>query len=247
MKGYAEFEFDLREALLGKLISTFDAMENAGLTLSVARSLPEAQGVYQILLDNRVIYIGKTDAEAGLRDRLQRHARKILHRRGLDPGRVTFRALRIFVFTPMELEADMIAHYGARSVSWNGSGFGSNDPGRRRDATELKASHFDILYPIDLDRPLDLPTEDAISAADAFRVLKSSVPYLIRFESIGKTSHGDLESAKVKLTKDTTARRAIIEIFAELASGWQATALPGHVIIYKEARSYTHGAVIARS
>lgn len=249
MKGYAEFEFDLRAALLDKLVMTFDGMEGGELSQAAAIALPDAQGVYQLLLGGHVVYVGKTDADAGLRLRLQRHASKILHRRDLDPREVSFKALRIFVFTPMDLEAEIIKRYGGVSgASWNGSGFGSNDPGRERDTTKLKTDHFDIRYPIDLDRKLDVDLGASISAADALRILNSSVPYLIRWEGGARRPPDDLSATKVSLGKsETTARSALTAIVAQLPEGWQATELPGYAILYKEREEYAHGRVIARS
>lgn len=153
MRGYTEFEFDLPGALLTRLIEVLDALDAAPLDVANLLGIPEEQGVYQLLLDDRVVYIGKTDAEAGLHKRLSRHARKIIHRVGLDPRRVSFKTVRIFVFTAMDLESDLIRHYGGvKALDWNGSGFGSNDPGRERDTTKIDSKNYDATFPIDIDR-----------------------------------------------------------------------------------------------
>jgi hypothetical protein len=36
-------------------------------------------------------------------------------------------------------------------------------------------------------------------------------------------------------------------LIALLPAGWQATHLPGYIILYKENKNYVHGQVIARS
>src|ERR1041385_6312831 len=132
--GYVDFEFDLPEALLAKLIEIFAGLNSAPLTAESIEPIPEAQGVYQLFLDGKLVYIGKTDAEAGLKKRLIRHSEKILHRTNLDPAKVSFKAVRIYVFTAVDLESQLIKHYNVISaVEWNASGFGANDPGRRRD------------------------------------------------------------------------------------------------------------------
>src|SRR5205823_1069268 len=124
------------------------ALKFAPLTNENLANIPEAQGVYQLFLGDDLVYIGKTDAEAGLRKRLERHQAKIRHRQGLAPDSVNFKAVRIYVFTPMDLETQLIRHYGGeRKVRWNGSGFGSNDPGRQRDTTSFRAEHFDMIFP----------------------------------------------------------------------------------------------------
>ena len=79
--GYVEFEFDLPEALLARLVHVFADVTAAPLLPSIVAGIPEEQGVYQLFLDSGgvhdLVYIGKTDAASGLRDRLSRHAAKI--------------------------------------------------------------------------------------------------------------------------------------------------------------------------
>jgi hypothetical protein len=123
--GFSEFEFDLPDALLASLIVAFDNMNSAPLDLEHVGELPEAQGVYQLYLDDEIVYIGKTDAKSGLLKRLSRHACKIQHRQNLTVAQVTFKAIRVFVFTAVDLESQLIRHYrGVSPVSWNNGGFG---------------------------------------------------------------------------------------------------------------------------
>jgi hypothetical protein len=251
--GYVDFEFDLPEALLARLIAVLDGMESARLTSELLAKIPDAQGVYQLFLDNELVYIGKTDAEAGLRARLDRHNSKIQHRKVLNPDHVTFKAVRIYVFTAVDLETQLIAHYGGLAkVTWNGSGFGSNDPGRNRDTSTYKEGHFDALFPIDIDRLLDVTLPKSDSAAAVLGFLKGTLPYIFRFEgetSRSRAPHPDLQNTTVSMAKVTspTARRIIEEVLRQLPAGWQATKLPSHIILYKEDMAYPHGDIIARS
>lgn len=252
MTGYREFEFDLPEALLARLVVVLDAMGAARLNAESLAEVPEAQGVYQLFLDDHLVYIGKTDAEAGLNKRLVRHARKILHRTDLDPARVSFKAVRIFVFTAMDLEAELIRHYGGtKALAWNGSGFGSNDPGRQRDKTRVEDNNFDGQFPIDIDRKIDIAIAAGTTAADALATLKAALPYTFRFEGSGGRSrkpHRDLEDTSVSaLDGPISARSAVEHIVRALPAGWQATALPGYIILYKERVKYPRAEVIARS
>lgn len=250
-----DFEFDLPGALLARLIEVLDQMETVSLVTQDLEDIPEAQGVYQLFLENELVYIGKTDAEAGLRRRLQRHQKKVQHRAGLSPEDVGFKAVRIYVFTAIDLETQLIAHYGGLSeVRWNGSGFGANDPGRNRDGTKYKDDHFDMLYPIDIDREIDLgaPRSVLINAAELLAKLKVVLPYVFRFEGGGGRSrkpHPDLDKTKVMLPKNmvTTARSVIQAVVSQLPHGWQATQLPSHIILYKEDKAYPQGQVIAKS
>src|SRR5690606_30796551 len=89
--------------------------------------------------------------DAGLTTRLTTHAAKICGRPNLR-GRVRFKAVQVLVFSAMELETLLIRHYKATGapMSWQHSGFGSNDPGRQRDHTKYKEAHFDVRHPIDV-------------------------------------------------------------------------------------------------
>ena len=257
--GYDEFEFDLPEALLKRLIDALDDVLPTPLTAEALAHLPEVQGVYQLFLkrgDDRLdrVYIGKTDSEAGLKKRLLKHARKVRHRVGLEPEAVYFKALRVFVFTAVDLETQLIKHYGGvKAVEWNGSGFGANDPGRERDTTKYKPKHFDAQFPIDIDRPLDAEFPSEGSAAELLKALKRAVPYLIRFETISqhsRTAHADLESTRVALSAADlqSPATAIAGVIAKLPAGWHATMLPSHVIIYKnDDRKFPSGRRLATS
>jgi hypothetical protein len=244
IEGFREFEFNLPDALLTSLIEAFDGMESAPLLRVHVAPLPDAQGVYQLLHDGKIVYVGKTDGEAGLRQRLNRHAFTIQHRCNLDESLVKFRVLRVFVFTTIDLETQLIKHYGGiTKVKWNNSGFGSNDPGRERDTTKIKVGGFDDLFPIDLDRPIELTDLDApFTVAKMLATLRRKVSYIIRNQR-----SSDLLAEVNPSPGLTTAREVIQSVVASLPPGWQATMLPGRIILYPEQRSYPAGVVIARS
>jgi len=248
--GFEEFEFDLPPALLKQLILKLDTMKSATLTESAVQPIPNDQGVYQLLLKGEVVYIGKTDADAGLNLRLRRHAHSIQHRRNLTPSDVTFKAVRVFVFTAMDLEEQLIRHYRPLGAeSWNNSGFGSNDPGRERDTTKVNPKGFDARYPIDIDIPLAW-TRPSVGPASAFlEALYEELPYTLRVQRSdgSKSVHPELSSTVSMPTGDMSVRQAMSVIVGSLPPGWQATALAGRVILYKEHREYSHGVLIARS
>lgn len=251
MSCYTEFEFDLPGALLERLVNSFEEMDGGPLDSKTVADIPNEQGVYQLFLDNNLVYIGKTDADAGLRSRLARHAKKILHRRNLIPTRVSFKAIRVFVFTAMDLESDLIKHYGGtKNVAWNGSGFGSNDPGRRRDTSEVKDNHYDWQYPVNIDEEINFTSQPGGSVADALSKLRQTLPYTLRYETqqSGRTPHPELQEAILEPIRSPSTCRLIIEkALLKLPAGWQATALPGYVIIYRENRNYDRAEVISRS
>lgn len=249
--GFVEFEFDLPGALLQRLVDVFKDMADAPLDAAVVATIPDAQGVYQLFFDGKLSYIGKTDAEAGLYKRLTRHAKKIQHRIALDPARITFRAVRVFVFTAVDLETQLIKYY--KTETWNGSGFGSNDPGRERDTTNYKADHFDAMFPIDIDRLLPgfvIPIEG--TAAQVFQLLRDQIPYTFRAQGKAPKSrkpHPDIASTRVTVPAGTpsTTRDIIRAVVRQLPPGWQAVRLPSHVILYKESKVYESGETLARS
>ncbi|AVA21975.1 hypothetical protein NXC24_CH02338 [Rhizobium sp. NXC24] len=47
--------------------------------------------------------------------------------------------------------------------------------------------------------------------------------------------------------KPATTREVISAVLSVLPAGWQATALPGRIIMYREHRDYSAGVVIGRS
>ncbi|MGO7445146.1 GIY-YIG nuclease family protein [Rhizobium ruizarguesonis] len=253
-EGYVEFEFDLPAALLDSLVAEFAKMSSASLTHEHTVQVPDEQGVYQLLVGGQVVYVGKTDADSGLRGRLSKHAWTIQHRQNLSPADVQFKAARVFVFTAMDLEKLLIRHYAqtAGEVWWNFSGFGSNDPGRNRDQTELKAAGFDAVYPIDLDHPVDIKSDGGVPAFRVLDALRAELPYTLRAEGEAgrvRKPHVDLVTSIVQpfAAKPGTTREVITSVLGALPQGWQATALPGRVILYREEREYSAGTVIGRS
>ena len=244
---FKEFEFDLPAALLNDLVALFARMSQAPLDSPHVKKIPEEQGVYQLFLNDQLAYIGKTDSEAGLNKRLARHTQKIWHRTGLAPGQVSFKAVRIFVFTAVDLEQQLIRHYEkieGIKLAWNNSGFGANDPGRERDTSKLKENHFDLVYPIDIDATLvKFPIKGEFSIAEVLSTLKAAVPYTLRFQNAGgsKKPHPDLVSTKVTISSGKLDTRRILRLVQiALGSTWQVTKLPGYVIVYKESKLYPH-------
>lgn len=251
--GYVELEFDLPGALLQAILQRFEAMQPAGLTPENAGQIPEEQGVYALFLKqtNSLVYIGKTDSEAGLRHRLSRHSRKIVGRRNINPGDVQFKAIRLFVFTAMDLETALIKHFGGvKEVAWNNSGFGSNDPGRKRDTSDYKNDHFDMLYPIELDESFVEFNLGEYTVSDVMKRLKEELPYTIRFQRPGRSSfHKDYEQSRITIHRPSMTTREILHACGQaLPHGWHITALPSHIISYKNDRNtYDHGEAILKS
>lgn len=242
LSAYEELEFDLAGALRERLIEMFVEMTAAPLTSAVvSQVVPNEQGVYQLFHEGQLVYIGKTDADAGLRARLNRHSLKILSRFGLDPDDVSFKAIRLFVFTVMDLETELLK---AGRPAWNGGGFGSNDPGRERDTTRIKVTNFDALYPLDIGGAIEIsiPAGTPVSAEEAIVAIQKGVPWKLRRQNLGGNSrkpHPDLATSTVRLSTSKGSAWALLgEVVSQLPAHWQATALRSHLILYKERRDY---------
>lgn len=247
MSGYGEFELDIPKVMRDQLPAFFATLPCEPLLAEAVAAIPErAQGAYLLLLDGELVYVGKTDAQVGFRTRLARHAQSIRHRRNLDPGRVTFKAARIFVFSTFDLETMLIEEYtralGLRPA-WNFSGFGSNDPGRNRE--DQKPAQFDLDYPIDIDRETDALPSGAHGLLEVVMALKTRLPYLFRYEADGtgvaawRGGHRDMMFRTMEVPEGRVTTRHLLELLlGALPEGWQVTVLPSRVILYREMRSY---------
>ncbi|THH35715.1 GIY-YIG nuclease family protein [Aliishimia ponticola] len=237
------------------ILERLDDIEAADLTVANMTDMPEEQGVYALYLKDpqRLVYIGKTDSEAGLKHRLTRHARKLIGRKNITAADVQFKAIRLYVFTAMDLEYALIQYHGGVSqVAWNNSGFGSNDPGKERDTTSYKPDHWDTQYPIDLDHVFVQFDPGDYSVDEVMGRLKTELPFLLRYQRPGRSRnsfHEDFERAKVTVAHRGATTRELLQLcMRALPHGWHATALPSHIIAYKDdRRRFPSGEEIARS
>jgi hypothetical protein len=246
--GYGEFELDIPEVMREQLPRFFETLLAEPLTAANVAGIPDrVQGAYLLFLDDILVYVGKTDAQAGFRNRLTRHCSNIQHRRNLDPARVYFKAVRIFVFSTFDLETMLIEeytrHYGLRPT-WNVSGFGSNDPGHNRE--EQQPAQFDLDYPVDIDRSVAITSPGEHTLMELVLALKKHLPYVFRYETDGSASgawrfgHSDMREKKILIPKEPITTRALLQlILNEIPADWQATVMPNRVILYRENRTYS--------
>jgi hypothetical protein len=243
VNGYDEFEIDVEAILRDQLPRFFTAVAPAPLTAENVAALPErAKGAYMLLLDDVPVYAGKTDTRHGFRDRLNRHSWTVQGRKGLDPARLSFKAVRIMVFSAFDVEAILIAEMkkeGVGSLPWNNSGFGSNDPGKNRDGQQ--PADFDQWYPVDIDFPIDGLPPGEMSLSEFLRVVKGKLPFLIRNAPLPD----DIRVTGLPTT--STVRDLLKMTIAALPPGWQVTVLHGRIIIYKENRDYPYKIEMFRS
>ena len=255
LPGYGEFEIDIPAVFKQQLPEVLEKIPEASLTLENVLALPErAQGGYVLLMNGKRVYVGKTDAAAGFQSRLRRHWNNIQDRVGLDPSKVTFKAVRIMVFHNFDVEDILIKRFAeidGQSLTWNNSGFGSNDPGHRRESQA--PAEFDLQYPIDIDRRKNIGAGNK-RILDVLVWLKDHLPYLLRYETEPRPTpkrpdatayytvgHVDQRDATVNFPNDQMSVREIMTALVNaLPIEWQCTVFADRVILYKEATKYPY-------
>jgi len=250
--GYVEYEIDIEKVLRTDLPGVLDGIALAPLTEERVRSIPErAKGAYVPFENGHPVYAGKTDTRHGFRDRLTKHAFTIQHRQNLDPTTISFKAIRILVFSNFDVEAiliDALRKADGTALQWNDSGFGSNDPGHRRETQE--PAQFDVERPIDIDRALGLEP-GTYSTLTLLIALKDKLPYVLRYQTDhlpGKKypehyrkGHEDQRSApSIAIGSGDTMRAILKKVLDTLPDGWRATAFPDRVILYKDTTPYVY-------
>ena len=108
----------------------------------------------------------------------------------------------------------------------------------------MTADHFDAAFPINLEVEVGLSAGQP-TMKRFLQLLKDSLPYTFRYERtlVGK---GEIAlSAALINAGRLTARQAFRILLTELPPGWQLTALPGRVILYKEAQPDVYDSALA--
>lgn len=143
-----------------------------------------------------------------------------------------------------------LKHYRALNngaAAWNGSGFGSNDPGRKRETANRRPEGFDAQHPINIDLQGEYLEPGTVSVSTALAALKAVLPYTLRYETLrderGRAQpgqpHPDLLATNVSIPPTPQTVRSLMQtIRAALGADWQATVFASHVILYKERQTY---------
>lgn len=244
---HADFKLSITKALADQLSAALQKLTPVPLTLESLNRLPDGPGVYQLYLDDEQVYVGK--ASKSLPTRLRKHHRKLSGRP--IPGKVSF----VCLYLEEDLEASapekmLLGKYEGkyertpgqhhRKLPWNNNGFGNNDPGRRRDRSIVEENHFDAIYPIDLDLIIDGPPSGVRKVGEVLATVKKQLPYLLRFEDPRKDKQAAHDySTRVEIPSEAISVRSLMKLaIGALPEGWQATALPGYLILYRESATY---------
>ncbi len=248
MPSYANFEIDIISALSSQLVDAFSQLDIGHLADEQIVSLPKGQGLYKLYHGDSLVYVGKAGQ---LRRRLEEHRFKISGRRNIEVSEMGFKCLFIHRnWTALAPEDSLIRHYreaGEGECAWNGNGFGPHDPGRDRETTDKRPDRFDSQYPIRKGWICDWIEPGPHNAFALVKRIKSDLPYLFRFETAGKGStkpHLDYRDLTITIPRDHMTAEELLRTIAQALPGWQATAFPSHLILYKESRGYRHGQVI---
>ncbi|MFG3496228.1 GIY-YIG nuclease family protein [Streptomyces sp. NPDC047928] len=227
---HKDFTLSITKALGDQLSAALDGLDRAPLAEENIARLKEKPGVYQLYLNDDFVYVGKADKS--LPTRLRNHLRKISGRRNISLGQMTFSCLYVAEdFSALAPEQLLISHHkGMGNIPWNNNGFGNKDPGRQRDSTVLKQNHFDVVFPIDLDRPIEGLSPGETTLHELLETTKTGLPYNFRY---GKSAEFKTRSVHVP-SADMTADEVFRLVSAEIPARWQITALMGYVIMYDD-------------
>lgn len=239
MAATGDFRLSITRALGDQLTDALSMLTPAPLDGANLSTVDRRGGVYQLYHNGMLVYIGKADSS--LRDRLGQHRRKIGGRRNISLSDMSFTALYVEEDFSAVAPENLLIQRHSGIVSWNTNGFGNKDPGRQRDTSAVKPNHFDALYPIDLEWELQIP-RGRHNLAKLLARVKTDLPYLFRYEGSGEALAKQplaLRQAEVELVSNNPRANEVFQcVVAELKT-WQATALPGYVIMYPERRTYS--------
>ncbi|MFD5358204.1 GIY-YIG nuclease family protein [Streptomyces tendae] len=227
---HKDFTLSITKALGDQLAKALEGLDRAPLAEENLARLKEKPGVYQLYLNDKFVYVGKADKS--LPARLRNHLRKISGRRNISLEEMAFSCLYVAEdFSALAPEQLLITHHkGQGDIPWNNNGFGNKDPGRQRDSTVLKRNHFDVLFPIDLDRPVEGLRAGETTLHTLLESIKTGLPYNFRY---GKAA--EFKTRRVHVPADgMTADEVFRLISAEIPTKWQVTALMGYVIMYDD-------------
>lgn len=241
------FTFDLTGALAEQLDAALPGLNPESLAMSQLAAVEAIPGIYQLYHGDELVYVGKADRN--LHDRLTDHYRKISGRLNIDIDDMRFTGLYLEgTWIPVGPEQMLIKRREDQGIRppWNYNGFGINDPGRERDTTNFGADHFDVLYPANLDYVIENVSGGTYPVSDLLPTIKRELPYIFRYEN-RYARHPDYLEAQATVENMPTALEVFNALMDALPSGWQLTALPGYVIMYKQVRPYPSARVIFRS
>ena len=243
--GCGLFEFDIATPLFEQMCVDFDLLAPVPLDESHLAEVAERPGVYGLHHRGELVYVGKADGSA--RTRLRKHRKQLHGRFGIAQEDVSFRCLHFaYTWDPFQPEAHMVEKY---DPSWNNSGFGPNDPGRQRDRTNLKDTHWHVRFPLDPDFACPGIPAAQYDVLELLREVAKQAPYWVRFQGnresrsdqerlLYEAAQADFAAAKIVTVPadDMSVRELLLLAIQALPNPeeWQLTQLPSHLLLYRE-------------
>jgi hypothetical protein len=246
----ADFKLSITRALADQLADALSRLNAAPLTSEQLSALQQRPGVYELFVRGRRVYVGK--ASVSVPARLGNHLRKLSGRRDIVLSDMSFQCL--YVDEDLDAAAPekmLIKKYRDQrdqdGAPWNTNGFGNKDPGRNRDHSLVKANHFDAEHPINLGVRIESVAPGSYPARTYLRTVKAGLPFNLRFDTRSAHARQDYSSSTVHVAPGELTARDLIRLAIDaLPAGWQATALPGYVILYHEDVAYASARVLWR-
>lgn len=142
------FRFEVGPAILYQLLEKLRGLPNHSMSEGLEAEHP---GFYQLLLDEKPVYIGKTSRAIGAR--MREHVRKLRGR--LSTERVTCRFAYVEDPSLVDVSENVLIRFfdELEATEWNHSGFGSKATGYGRAGQST--SDWGAQYPPDLDWPVE--------------------------------------------------------------------------------------------
>jgi len=242
------YNFHFLRTVSSQLVEAIERLQITSLgkdSLEILRAFQQdnhsAQGVYLIHYEGNPSYLGKADNVA---ERLEQHFFKLSGRKGIDLGAVSYKC--ILLDESMGTAANeeiLIRMFSERHPNmWNGSGFGSKDPGKERDKT--RPGKFDQKYPINEMFPVQLYGNQH-NLSELLDNAKRQLPYVFRTEKIPDV----LLQKRLEVPSTSLSAIDVLQIVVNaLGPGWQGTILSFGIILYRKVEDYPYGfAVLPQS
>lgn len=163
------FRFEVGPAILTQLLQKLRQLEAVPLLAALKANYP---GFYQLFLDGKPVYIGKTARPIG--DRLAEHSKKISGRIPLE--RLTCKFAYVEDPSLVDVAEGTLINFFSVSEGgeWNRSGFGSKVTGYNRG--RQSGSDWEAQFPPDLRWPIKAGAAQLMTLADLIKQIARNSP-----------------------------------------------------------------------
>jgi hypothetical protein len=174
IRGEAEnqvFRFEVGPAILEQVRKTLERMPIRTLTESIKHA--KHPGFYQLFLDGKPVYIGKTSRQ--IRARLAEHVKKISSR--IDIMRMTCRYAYVEDPSLVDVAEGALINFFEKEASWNTSGFGSKVTGAGRSGQARSA--WDEQFQADVNKNISITCTGEASLRKFIQLVAQQAPFTL--------------------------------------------------------------------